>query len=278
MPKKPFGPPIQDVKTEILEDDGAEHEARSYGPSGGQVVMTEELDETALEVVDGAEQDGEALGAEALGAESMGVETQLSPAPTLRELHADFEDSRAPAGGPRAFAPPGATLTTKVDQERSGRDAQEVCGYTIAPHASLLGADLAGANLVKAKLHGADLRSAQLAEANLYRADLESADLRAADLSRVQLVRANCQKADMREVILEGASLQDANLTKTDLRGACLDRAYLDDARLRGARLEGASLVEAEVSDATFNGAIYDDETVFPEGFDPRKRGLRKAQ
>ena len=107
MPKKTFGPPLEDVKTEILEDEDAKSESRFFGPQSG-VVMTEELDDDALEEVDAG-----ALDADALDADALGAETQMTQAPTLKELHADFDEARGPAGGQRSFAPSGAVLTTK---------------------------------------------------------------------------------------------------------------------------------------------------------------------
>ena len=55
------------------------------------------------------------------------------------------------------------------------------------------------------------------------------------------------------------ASLRDANLSGADLSGADLNRANLSNADLREANL---------------SGAVWNDETVFPEGFDiPEKSG-----
>ena len=65
------------------------------------------------------------------------------------------------------------------------------------------------------------------------------------------------------------ASLRDANLTGADLRGAYLIRADLTDVCLNEADLGGAKLTNANLS-----GAVWNDETVFPEGFDiPEKSG-----
>ena len=44
--------------------------------------------------------------------------------------------------------------------------------------------------------------------------------------------------------------------------------ANLRDANLSGADLSGADLSEADLTDANLSGAVWNDETVFPEGFE----------
>jgi len=44
--------------------------------------------------------------------------------------------------------------------------------------------------------------------------------------------------------------------------------ANLRDANLTGANLSGASLSWADLIDADLSGAVWNDETVFPEGFE----------
>ena len=51
-------------------------------------------------------------------------------------------------------------------------------------------------------------------------------------------------------------------------------RADLDGAYLRGASLRGANLSGADLSGADLSGAVWNDDTVFPEGFEiPEKSG-----
>ena len=59
-----------------------------------------------------------------------------------------------------------------------------------------------------------------------------------------------------------------ANLSKAHLRGANLSQANLVHADLCGADLADAYLDEANLMDANLSGAVWNDETVFPEGFE----------
>ena len=70
---------------------------------------------------------------------------------------------------------------------------------------------------------------------------------------------------DGKEYIVEpGANLSGANLWRANLIRADLTDVCLSEADLRGADLSGANL----------SGAVWNDETVFPEGFEiPEKSG-----
>jgi len=110
--------------------------------------------------------------------------------------------------------------------------------------AVLTGADLNGAKLFEANLTGADLRRANLGGANLCEANLSEATLFEANLCEADLYRAK----------LNGAKLFEANLT-----GADLYRATLRGANLCEANLKGADLSETK----------YNNETIWPDDFDP---------
>ena len=80
-------------------------------------------------------------------------------------------------------------------------------------------ADLRGADLCYADIHGADLSGANLNCAYLRGANLSGADLRYADLSGADLANANLNDAN-----LSGADLSCARLSYANLNGA----AYTD--------------------------------------------------
>ena len=78
-------------------------------------------------------------------------------------------------------------------------------------------------------------------------------------------------KVNLSEVDLRMATLMDADLT-----GADLTRAYLYDADMRQAKLIGANLTQANLRQAKLTGAHYNEETIFPDGFDPFLAGMMK--
>jgi uncharacterized protein YjbI with pentapeptide repeats len=70
--------------------------------------------------------------------------------------------------------------------------------------------------------------------------------------------------ANLNGAYLDHANLEGAMLFMADLRGANLVQAYLSGAYLRGAILEGANLTAAQA----------DEDTSWPDGFDPIADGV----
>jgi len=102
-------------------------------------------------------------------------------------------------------------------------------------------ADLQGAFLLEANLHGTNLSRANLREALMLGVSLQGAVLREANLQRANLVGAKLREANMR-----GANLHGAKLVSVDLRGATLWHANLQGADLRFADLRQTDLLDVE--------------------------------
>ncbi|MFM6503422.1 MAG: pentapeptide repeat-containing protein [Dolichospermum sp.] len=156
---------------------------------------------------------------------------------------------------------------------------------------NLSGVDLTGAWLEKANLNKVNLSNAKLHEvsfsnemdkigtfdrilatrlkaANLTEANLENANLKRADLRDAKLIRANLRGVDLTEADLRKARLTGANLSGADLRGCRIRGSNFADVDFRNTNLTGTKTKLTGVS--TLRGAIYNDETKFPEGFNPK--------
>jgi uncharacterized protein YjbI with pentapeptide repeats len=96
---------------------------------------------------------------------------------------------------------------------------------------------------------------AYLAGADLYRADLAGADLHYTILYGAVLARADLSGANLSGAILYGANFYSAKLNGTDLTGADLSGATLDRADLIGADLIGANFYAAWLDSANFSHA-----------------------
>lgn len=111
---------------------------------------------------------------------------------------------------------------------------------------------------------------------NLDDADLSGVDLSGLDLGLASLRRADLKKATLTDANLSGAALNEADLTGTTrTRGADLTRTLMYFARLGGADLGRAVLRPAYPN--FLENATYDDHTLWPEGFDPKEYGARRA-
>ena len=94
-----------------------------------------------------------------------------------------------------------------------------------------------------------------------------------AKLDRADLSGANLSGADLSGAYLYGADLEGADLSQTTLVATTFFRANLNNADLRGANMERALLVGA-----TLSGATYDDNTIWPEKYDPEANGAVKSE
>ena len=113
--------------------------------------------------------------------------------------------------------------------------------------------------------HGQCTCGAFLAKVNLCRADLSGEDLSGEDLSDVDLSEADLSEANLSGANLFRANLACSNLSNANLAEANLFRAMLYKANLDGANLDGANL----------DGARASADTVWPEGFDRSRAGVR---
>jgi uncharacterized protein YjbI with pentapeptide repeats len=106
-------------------------------------------------------------------------------------------------------------------------------------------------------------------------AELMMADLQGANLRKADLYWALMQECDLRSACLAGASLRGANLQGANFSGADLTCADFSQDNLGGATtLDGCDFSHADVNGAVWYGAVFDGDTVFPDGFDPFKHEM----
>jgi uncharacterized protein YjbI with pentapeptide repeats len=170
-------------------------------------------------------------------------------------------------------------------------------GYHLSfANAKMWRANLRGAYLPEADLHGANLREGILREASFDKAQAQgvilvsvdgrssnfaSADLRnadfsygtfsgslftnaklaggsfySADLREARLLRADLSKTDFRDAKLAGAFLSLATMQDADFSSAGLGGANLTQAQLKGTILLDTDLRKADLRGAVFSGAI----------------------
>lgn len=101
---------------------------------------------------------------------------------------------------------------------------------------------------------------------------LDGSTLAGADLSNQNLA-----SADLRNSELRGANLSQSDLHLADLHGADLRGADLRAVNFRGADLRAADLREARLHRADLRHSLYDEQTLWPAGFDPLGIGAIKG-
>ncbi len=119
---------------------------------------------------------------------------------------------------------------------------------------------------------------------------IHNAYLAGLELEGISFDGSDLQCSDFTGADLYGSTLSDANFEscsfkKSDLRFSIIHNVSFRNADMRGARMSldelggGLCLYEADFTNANldgvdFTGAAYDSKTIFPDGFDPSKRGL----
>ncbi len=139
--------------------------------------------------------------------------------------------------------------------------------------AHLVGNSFRGAKLKGANFQDANLEAATLSDADCTEADFRHANLELATMQETNLTKANFEGLDLKRISFFKATLYETNLQKTKNWGD------LNMADFRKADLRGASIVGARnASTAKWRDAIYDDTTVWPQGFDFEAAGAKKAE
>jgi uncharacterized protein YjbI with pentapeptide repeats len=158
--------------------------------------------------------------------------------------------------------------------------------------------DLSGKSFNAASLNNADFSDAVLQHCDFYGASLKKANFNGADLKNCGLAKADLTGADLRGIsqigFIDGTILNEANLEGVDMQacgsiyGCKFRKANLRNTKgwklvgacdFSGADLRGANF-RAMVPDSTarFSKAIYDEETTWPDGFDPQSVGAVLAK
>ncbi|MEM6470010.1 MAG: pentapeptide repeat-containing protein [Planctomycetota bacterium] len=115
------------------------------------------------------------------------------------------------------------------------------------------GFDFQDCDFTKASLRQANLTETICGKSKFCSANLRSADFKYSELSFCDFSSSQLQKADLQYTVLRGVNFQNADLT---------------GASLLGSDLRGAVFTGATVDKVDWGNSNFDEETVFPEGFE----------
>jgi len=164
----------------------------------------------------------------------------------------------------------GAQTKDFHDQDLKGKDftTTDLKGANFS-EAVLKDCNFMNANLPGANFHGADV-GAQFAGANAQGCDFSGAKL-SLFAFRADFSKCNLEGADMSQVSLLTNKFREANLKNTKGWGQATGCDF-SNANLQGANLRGMTWLSTDQV-PRFHGATYDDDTTWPEGFDPKAAG-----
>jgi len=134
--------------------------------------------------------------------------------------------------------------------------------------------DLGGADLRHGNFHKTKLQGASLGNANLSNADLRETDLRGASLANIRATSTQFKGANLSGASLIAADLEWAQLDAVNLQNANLFAASIyETTNLAQADLRGTDFSYVDLKDIDLSEAIYDETTVWPDGFEPTASG-----
>ena len=137
-------------------------------------------------------------------------------------------------------------------------------------------------------LIGWDFRSQNLHRAIFNGICLDKAFFNKSHLRNVNIENTSCINADFTEVALMNAYLRNSNFSGSiftrslpiaaKFNNSILRYTNFNDANVSGASFDdtdvcGASLLFLSYENASFKNAIFDQQTKWPKGFDPIKKG-----
>jgi hypothetical protein len=108
--------------------------------------------------------------------------------------------------------------------------------------------------------------------------DFSKAKLNNASFRGNHLYQASFAEAELQRTDFTGAEVLSSSFVGADLTKAVMAKANLFDTDFRGAALNGADLTNARIDRADFTGTVYDQDTIWPAGFDPVAAGAQKNQ
>lgn len=181
-------------------------------------------------------------------------ETNLAVASAERELHSAKSAAEV------------ATAERKL--EEAVRRQRSLLEPPVTP--SITPASLRAGFIDTKELSGLQMEGADLTEASLSYRNMRGANFAGANLTRVRM-----QGCDLRAATFAGATLDRTVFYDADLRGADISGAVVTKADFERARLEGADM-RCQFSENLRIPAVFDDQTRWPEGFDPVAAGAIK--
>ena len=148
--------------------------------------------------------------------------------------------------------------------------AMVISGCTIEDYTQCAGTDFSNTFMNNPNLRHADLQSTTWYQAYITNGKFHFANLAGSDLSFAIFSNAKMNDADLRQTTIESTDLYKAKLIRADFRNATFsNQVNVFLAEMSNSDLRGADFGDTDLSATFLYGAKYDENTIFPSGFDP---------
>jgi len=139
---------------------------------------------------------------------------------------------------------------------------------------TFVGAHLKGISFHRAIFEGLDFSKADFTGCDLRNSVFYFSVLNDARMINVSLVNAILVGSKMRGVDLSGSLLMYSDFSKVDFSLASLRGATVVGGDFRDVEFSGADVTVVGLDQCNLEGASYDDQTIWPENFNPEEHGL----
>jgi len=134
-----------------------------------------------------------------------------------------------------------------------------------------------GCEFEHVNLSSIDISCAQFIDTNLYNSDFSQSTLDRAGFYRCNLNRASFFLCKIRFVSFGfNSNLSSAKFIRADVTGSMFNDSDLTSADFTLANICGANFSNSILRGTDFTQAQYDNDTLFPIGFDPERNGLNR--
>lgn len=133
--------------------------------------------------------------------------------------------------------------------------------------------DLTESNLYNVNLSHSNMKRVQLLEANMELSNLDSCFIYECNIECAELGCSNLHNVTMIKTCLYGTTMQGANLTYSTVKECDFTETEFKEADLSGTAFINSNLDEADLRRAQYCLDVR-YETKFPEGFNPKERGM----
>ena len=104
---------------------------------------------------------------------------------------------------------------------------------------------------------------------DMSESDLSNTDLSDMDMSGSNMPGSNMSGSNMSGSNMSGSNMSGSDMSGSDMSGSDMSGSNMSGADLSGADLSGADLSGADLSGAGGKGVKWDENTIWPEGFNP---------
>jgi hypothetical protein len=129
---------------------------------------------------------------------------------------------------------------------------------------SMTGLDMSESDLSNTDLSDMDMSGSNMPGSNMSGSNMSGSNMSGSDMSGSNMSGSDMSGSDMSGSDMSGSDMSGSNMSGSDMSGS-----NMSGADLSGADLSGADLSGADLSGAGGKGVKWDENTIWPEGFNP---------